>query len=114
MRVPLPWLREYCDPDLDVRQIEERLTMTGTKVEAIHHQGVGSTDGFVVGRVLTAEQHPDADRLKVCTVDVGGGDGGEDGEAPARTLAPSARRRSCAARRTSRPGRRSRSRGPGR
>jgi phenylalanyl-tRNA synthetase beta chain len=71
MRVPLPWLREYCDPDLDVRAIEERLTMSGTKVEAIHHHGVASTDGFVVGRVLTAEPHPDADRLKVCTVDLG-------------------------------------------
>ncbi len=71
MRVPLPWLREYCDPPLEVRAIEERLTMTGTKVEAIHHHGVASTDGFVVGRVLTAEQHPDADRLKVCTVDLG-------------------------------------------
>ena len=41
MRVPLTWLREYCDPDLDVNGIEERLTMTGTKVEAIHHHGVG-------------------------------------------------------------------------
>jgi phenylalanyl-tRNA synthetase beta chain len=49
--------------------------MTGTKVEAIHHHGVACTDGFVVGRVLTAEQHPDADRLKVCTVDLGDGDG---------------------------------------
>ena len=64
MRVPLPWLREYCDPPLDVRAIEERLTMTGTKVEAIHHNGVPSTENFVVGRVLTAEPHPDADRLK--------------------------------------------------
>jgi len=72
MRVPLPWLREYCSPDLDVAAIEERLTMTGTKVEAIHHQGVRSAEGFVVGRVLSAEQHPDADRLKVCTVDLGG------------------------------------------
>jgi phenylalanyl-tRNA synthetase beta chain len=71
MRVPLPWLREYCDPELDVRGIEERLTMTGTKVEAIHHHGVPATDHFLVGRVLTAEQHPDADRLKVCTVDLG-------------------------------------------
>jgi phenylalanyl-tRNA synthetase beta chain len=71
MRVPLPWLREYCDPPLDVREIEERLTMTGTKVEAIHHFGVPSTDGFVVGHVLSAEQHPDADRLKVCKVDLG-------------------------------------------
>jgi phenylalanyl-tRNA synthetase beta chain len=71
MRVPLNWLREYCDSPLEVRAIEERLTMTGTKVEAVHRHGVGSTDGFVVGRVLDCEQHPDADRLKVCTVDVG-------------------------------------------
>jgi phenylalanyl-tRNA synthetase beta chain len=76
MRVPLPWLREYCDPDLDVHEIEERLTMTGTKVEAIHHHGVPSTDHFVVGRVLSAEPHPDADRLKVCTVDLGEQEGG--------------------------------------
>jgi phenylalanyl-tRNA synthetase beta chain len=75
MRVPLPWLREYCDPSLEVREIEERLTMTGTKVEAIHHHGVPSTEGFLVGRVLSAEQHPDADRLKVCTVDLGEQDG---------------------------------------
>ncbi len=71
MKVPLPWLREYCDPELDVGAIEERLTMTGTKVEAIHHHGVPSEEGFVVGRVLGAERHPDADRLKVCSVDVG-------------------------------------------
>ena len=71
MRVPLPWLREYCDPDLDVSAIEERLTMTGTKVEAIHRQGVRSTEHFVVGRVLETEQHPDADRLRVCKVDLG-------------------------------------------
>ena len=49
--------------------------MTGTKVEAIHHQGVESTEGFVVGRVLEAVRHPDADRLKVCTVDLGDEDG---------------------------------------
>jgi phenylalanyl-tRNA synthetase beta chain len=71
MRVPLPWLREYCDPSLDVGQIEERLTMTGTKVEAIHRHGAPSAENFVVGRVLSAEEHPDADRLKVCTVDLG-------------------------------------------
>jgi phenylalanyl-tRNA synthetase beta chain len=84
MRVPVAWLREYCDPALDVHQIEERLTMTGTKVEAIHHHGVPSTEGFVVGRVLSAEQHPDADRLKVCTVDLG--ETGEDGEAAPATI----------------------------
>ncbi len=71
MRVPLTWLREYCDPPLDVHGIEERLTMTGTKVEAIHHHGVRSPENFVVGRVLKAERHPDADRLSVCEVDLG-------------------------------------------
>ncbi len=71
MKVPLDWLREYCDPALDAKGIEERLTMTGTKVEAIHHHGVGAVEKFVVGRVLEVEQHPDADRLKVCKVDIG-------------------------------------------
>ncbi|MFZ2113359.1 MAG: phenylalanine--tRNA ligase subunit beta, partial [Solirubrobacteraceae bacterium] len=74
MRVPLNWLYEYCDPGLDTAAIEERLTMTGTKVETIFHHGVPSVESFVVGRVLTAEPHPDADRLKVCTVDVGEGE----------------------------------------
>ncbi|HEX4114804.1 MAG TPA: phenylalanine--tRNA ligase subunit beta [Solirubrobacteraceae bacterium] len=74
MKVPLNWLREYCSPDLDTAAIEERLTMTGTKVETILHHGVPSVENFVVGRVLTAEPHPDADRLKVCTVDVGQGE----------------------------------------
>jgi phenylalanyl-tRNA synthetase beta chain len=71
MRVPLEWLREYCDPDLDVHEIEERLTMTGTKVEAIHHHGVRKLEHFVVGRVQKCERHPDADRLSVCEVDLG-------------------------------------------
>jgi phenylalanyl-tRNA synthetase beta chain len=71
MRVPLPWLREYCSPGLDARGVEERLTMTGTKVEAVHRHGVPSAERFVVGHVLAVEQHPDADRLKVCTVDLG-------------------------------------------
>src|ERR1700721_2236051 len=47
--------------------------MTGTKVETILHHGVPSVESFVVGRVLTAEPHPDADRLKVRTVVVGEG-----------------------------------------
>jgi phenylalanyl-tRNA synthetase beta chain len=71
MRVPLDWLREYCDPGLDTAGIDERLTMTGTKVETVLHHGVPSSEGFVVGRVLDVQPHPDADRLKVCKVDVG-------------------------------------------
>ncbi|MEA2139961.1 MAG: phenylalanyl-tRNA synthetase beta chain [Solirubrobacteraceae bacterium] len=76
MRVPLTWLREYCDPRLDTHAIEQRLTLTGTKVESIHHHGVPSAEGFVVGHVLDVQPHPDADRLSVCTVDVGVADDG--------------------------------------
>ena len=73
MRVPLTWLREYCDPDLDAAGIGDRLDLTGTELERIERVGVGDTSGFVVGKVLSAEQHPDADRLKVCEVDDGNG-----------------------------------------
>jgi phenylalanyl-tRNA synthetase beta chain len=75
MRVPVEWLLQYCDPGLPVEVVEQRLTMTGTKVEAVHHHGVGVPERFVVGRVLDARRHPDADRLSVCLVDVG--DGGD-------------------------------------
>src|SRR3954451_4373646 len=71
MRAPLSWLEEYVQPGLSVHELAERLTMTGTKVEAIHHHGVGDPAAFVVGRVRELERHPDADRLTVCRVDVG-------------------------------------------
>src|ERR671939_1260718 len=74
MRVPLEWLHRFCDPGLPAHRVEERLTMTGTKVEAVHHHGVGALEHFVVGRVLAAERHPDADRLSVCRVAIGEGD----------------------------------------
>ncbi len=71
MRVPIEWLSQYCDTGLSTSALEERLTMTGTKVEAVEHHGVGGLEHFVVGRVLETQQHPDADRLTVCVVDVG-------------------------------------------
>lgn len=74
MRTPYAWLREYCDPGLTAVEIAERLDLTGTELERIEQVGVPSADNFVVGKVLAAEQHPDADRLKVCQVDVGAGD----------------------------------------
>jgi phenylalanyl-tRNA synthetase beta chain len=73
MRVPYSWLREYVRLDEPPEWVAERLTMTGTKVEALHRVGVPSTDLFRVGRVLTRDRHPDADRLSLCTVDVGDG-----------------------------------------
>ncbi len=71
MKAPVNWLSEYCDPELPARELAERLAMTGTEVERVTHHGVGDTEGFVVGRVLEAERHPDADRLRVCRVDIG-------------------------------------------
>ena len=72
MRAPLEWLYAYANPGLSPRAVEERLTMTGTKVEAVHHHGVDALEHFVVGKVLESGRHPDADRLSVCRVDVGG------------------------------------------
>ena len=72
MRVPLEWLHEYCEPALDAAALAERLAMTGTEVERVEHHGVGALENFVVGKVLERKRHPDADRLSVCLVDIGG------------------------------------------
>jgi phenylalanyl-tRNA synthetase beta chain len=73
MRVPLEWLHEYCRPGLDTGQVAARLTMTGFNVESIVHHGVSGLEQFVVGRVVSREPHPNADRLSVCLVDIGAG-----------------------------------------
>ena len=73
MRVPVQWLGEYCAPDLSASALAERLAMTGTEVERVERHGVGALENFVVGKVLEADKHPDADRLSVCTVDIGEG-----------------------------------------
>ena len=67
----MAWLREYCDPGVPAEEIADALTMTGVKVERLHRVGVGDPAEFVVGKVLSAERHPDADRLTVCSVDIG-------------------------------------------
>src|SRR6476659_5254968 len=74
MRVPLSWLREYCDPGIGADQLAERLAMTGTEVERVGVIGPPAAGGFVVGRVVQREKHPDADRLSICTVDTGDGE----------------------------------------
>ena len=74
MKVPVSWLHEHCDPGLTPELLAERLSMTGTEVERITPVGARSGDGFVVGRVLAADSHPNADRLRVCLVDVGEGE----------------------------------------
>jgi phenylalanyl-tRNA synthetase beta chain len=71
MRVPVAWLREYCDPGSSGEEIADALTMAGIKVERLHRVGVGEVSRFVIGRVQSADPHPDADRLTVCAVNVG-------------------------------------------
>jgi phenylalanyl-tRNA synthetase beta chain len=73
MRVPYSWLQSYCDSGLSPSELAERLAMHTTEVERIDHVGAPSAEGFVVGRVISAEQHPNADRLRVCEVDTGEG-----------------------------------------
>lgn len=74
MRVPWSWLKDYCDPGVSPELLAERLSMTGTEVERISEIGAPSEEGYVVGRVISAEQHPNADRLRVCEVNVGEAD----------------------------------------
>ncbi|MEA2467971.1 MAG: phenylalanyl-tRNA synthetase beta chain, partial [Thermoleophilaceae bacterium] len=73
MRAPMSWLRAYCDPPIGTEEAGRRLNDAGIELERIDRTGVGAIDNFVIGRVLSAEQHPNADRLRVCTVDDGSG-----------------------------------------
>lgn len=71
MRIPLAWLREYVDWPVDTRTLAHDLTMSGTKIEAVHG-GAADFEGVFVGKVLEQGRHPDADRLSLCKVEVGG------------------------------------------
>ena len=70
MDVPLKWLAEYVDWDLSVEELAHRLSMAGAEVESIKRSG-GDWEHVVVGRVAAVEQHPNADRLRLATVDFG-------------------------------------------
>ena len=78
MRAPLSWLLEYVSVDATAEEIARRLAISSLDVERIVEAGVPDVDGnlghFLVGRVVEVEPHPNADRLRVCSVDVGEGD----------------------------------------
>jgi phenylalanyl-tRNA synthetase beta chain len=74
MRVPYTWLKEYCDPGLPAAELANLISMRAVEVERVSTVGPPSPDGFVVGHVISAEQHPNADRLRVCVVDDGEGE----------------------------------------
>ena len=69
MKVPLSWLRQYVDVDIPGGELAHRLTMAGVEVGEVEETG-GWTDTFV-GRVTSVRQHPNADRLRLCTVTTG-------------------------------------------
>jgi phenylalanyl-tRNA synthetase beta chain len=72
MQFPESWLRAFCNPSLTSQQLADTLTMAGLEVEELRPFAPAFT-GVVVGQILSAEQHPNADRLRVCLVDVGQG-----------------------------------------
>jgi phenylalanyl-tRNA synthetase beta chain len=78
MRVPMSWLREYVPIELPTRELADRLVISTCEVDRIEHRGIPDSDGnlglFRVGRVVEAAKHPNADRLQLCSVDVGDGD----------------------------------------
>jgi phenylalanyl-tRNA synthetase beta chain len=71
MYIALNWLKELVDCQLDPEELAKTLTLAGFEVESIEDRSTWA-DGVVVGRVLTRIQHPNADKLSICTVDVGG------------------------------------------
>ena len=70
MQFPESWLREFCDPDLDSEALADLLTMAGLEVEE-RRAVAPAFSRVVVGEIVSAEQHPNADRLRVCRVQAG-------------------------------------------
>ena len=70
MKITSDWLKEHLDTKLDENQIIEKLTDVGLEVESVEKQG-GELDEFIVAKILKAEKHPNADKLRVCDVDIG-------------------------------------------
>jgi phenylalanyl-tRNA synthetase beta chain len=86
MKFTLSWLKEHLDTDEPLEKLADKLTMIGLEVESIEDKALALAP-FSIARVVSAEQHPNADRLRVCMVDTG------DGGAPVQVVcgAPNAR-----------------------
>jgi phenylalanyl-tRNA synthetase beta chain len=78
MKVPVSWLREYVALEGPIEEVARRLVFTSFEVDRIVRRGVPDEDGnlglYRVGRVVEAGKHPNADRLQLCSVDVGEGE----------------------------------------
>ncbi len=70
MKFSVQWLREWVNPSISTETLSKQLTMAGLEVDA-ESPVAGSFSGVVVGKVLSVEPHPQADKLQVCTVSIG-------------------------------------------
>ena len=70
MKLTTNWLKDHLDTKLNEKQIIDKLTNIGLEVESVNNQS-SDLDSFLVAKILKAEKHPNADRLKVCDVDIG-------------------------------------------
>lgn len=75
MKISLNWLRDYVRLDASVDEITRAITFLGFEVEQVIHTGAPKLENVVVGEILTRAKHPNADKLSVCTVDVGSAGG---------------------------------------
>jgi phenylalanyl-tRNA synthetase beta chain len=73
MKLTLSWLKDHLDTDEPLDAIVHKLTMIGLEVENVENKAKALAP-FTIARVISAEQHPNADRLRVCMVDTGSGD----------------------------------------
>ncbi|MCB1414503.1 MAG: phenylalanine--tRNA ligase subunit beta, partial [Xanthobacteraceae bacterium] len=73
MKFTLSWLKDHLDTDEPLDKLADRLTMIGLEVEHIEDKA-RLLAPFTIARVISAEQHPNADRLRVCMVETGNGD----------------------------------------
>ncbi|MCG8428051.1 MAG: phenylalanine--tRNA ligase subunit beta, partial [Chromatiales bacterium] len=73
MKFSEAWLREWVNPSVTTDELAEQLSMAGLEVDSVSDVA-GAFSGVVVGEVATREQHPNADKLSLCTVNIGTGD----------------------------------------
>ncbi len=71
MKISLNWLKDYVKLDASIEEISRAITFLGFEVEGVVNTGAPKLDNVVVGEILTRAKHPNADKLSVCTVDVG-------------------------------------------
>ena len=70
MKIPFKWLKDYIDIPVSAKEFADAMIMTGNGVEAIEELGA-DIKGVLVGKIIKLEKHPDADRLQICSIDIG-------------------------------------------